>query len=84
MMNQTGAHCIENGMNRKAIGICMIGDFDKAEPPQGQFDLLVRLVRGLMEVLNIPVANVTRHSDHKATNCPGKMFPWERFISLIQ
>lgn len=84
MMNQVGAHCIEKGMNRKAIAVCLIGNFDLTSPPDAQLDLLVRLTRSLMELFSIPIENVTRHSDHASyKSCPGKLFPWSRFVSML-
>ena len=83
MPNVVGAHCKEEGMNHKSWGICVVGNYDLVEPPTQQFDLLVRLVRGLREIGNIPFENVVRHSDYAPKTCPGLMFPWQRFKQLI-
>lgn len=83
MFNEVGAHCVDGGMNSKAIGICVVGNFDLAPPPAKQLDLAVRLTRSLMDLLNIPGANVNRHSDFSPKTCPGRLFPWAEFVSRI-
>lgn len=84
MLNQVGAHCKENGMNRTSIGVCMVGNFDQAPPPAGQLDLLIKFTRSMMALLGIPAANVQRHSDHAPyKSCPGKLFPWTEFIHRL-
>jgi N-acetylmuramoyl-L-alanine amidase len=85
MLNQVGAHCRENGMNRRSIGVCMVGNFDIAPPPPAQLDLLVSFTRSMMELLGIPIGNIQRHSDHAThKSCPGKLFPWAQFIERLR
>ena len=78
--NQIGAHCPEYGMNRRSIGICLIGDFDSAAPPPEQWTLAVRLVGALTEVLRIPVARVFGHREvAPGKSCPGRLFDLQAF-----
>lgn len=83
-LNETGAHCKQRGKNRDALGICLIGNFDLAPPSKEQLEKLIKLVKALMEVFQIPKRNVKRHSDfaHYKT-CPGKKFPWKEFKSKL-
>lgn len=81
MLDQIGGHTY--GQNADSIGICCVGNFDLAPPPPAQLDLLVRLVRSLCVLLEIPPARVFRHSDFAAKSCPGKLFPWAEFIRRI-
>lgn len=83
MLNEVGAHCKEGGMNRRSIGICMAGNFDVAQPPAAQLDLLVRLTKSYMDIFGIPKENVDRHSDYAPKSCPGKLFPWDNFIGRL-
>lgn len=79
-LNADGAHCKEAGMNRKAIGICLIGNFDEEEVPQAMWLKAVSFVRGLMEIFDIPVTSVYGHRDFAPyKSCPGKLFRLERF-----
>ncbi len=80
--NLTGAHCA--GQNLDSLGICMVGNFDLAPPPEAQLELAVRLVRGLLEILRLPKYAVRRHSDHApGKSCPGRRFPWKEFLERI-
>jgi N-acetylmuramoyl-L-alanine amidase len=85
MMNETGAHCREEGMNRRSLGICCIGNFDIAEPPFIQLELLIKLVNSLMDCFDIPRANVKRHRDYATyKSCPGWLFPWDSFLARLR
>lgn len=80
MMNESGAHCTQSGMNRKSIGICLIGNFDLGPPSQAQWDLTVRLVRSLMDVIGIRRENVFGHREFAGyKSCPGKCFDLDAF-----
>lgn len=75
-----GAHCKASGMNFKAIGIALIGNFDNHPPAEVQVEALVRLLHRLIAEHSISPANVTIHRlvPGAATRCPGRYFPWER------
>jgi hypothetical protein len=81
-----GAHAKtpDNRYNDFGIGVVLVGDFERgAGPSRRQYDALVRLVRWLMERYGIPPEAVLRHGDTKATACPGKNFPWTRFLADV-
>jgi hypothetical protein len=75
-----GAHAKtpDNCFNEQGVGVCLVGDFEHGtgRPTRSQMDALVRLCRWLMERYSIPAERVVGHSDCKATDCPGKNFPW--------
>lgn len=52
------------GLNRQAIGIALIGNFEKDEPTKEQVKSLKRLIKQL----DLPVSY---HRDHRPTSCPG-------------
>jgi hypothetical protein len=60
-----GAHCVEKGMNHHAVGICMVGNFDKTLPTKEQLESLGQLLCFLKP------APVMPHRAYKNTDCPG-------------
>ena len=79
-----GAHAKtpDNRFNERGIGIVMVGDFEHGcGPTRAQYESLVRLTRWLMNRYAITPDRVIKHGDAKATACPGKNFPWSRFIA---
>jgi len=78
---QDGAHCKASGMNHKAIGVCLVGNFNE-EPVSGkQMDSLIYLVNRLRKYYRIPVRSIMGHGQvpEAKTECPGKHFPWKKF-----
>ena len=76
-----GAHAGNERFNRQGIGICLVGDFEAGdEVTDAQFDALVMLCACLMRNHGIPPSNVVRHSDVKATQCPGSGFPFDALM----
>jgi hypothetical protein len=74
----------DNHWNRFGIGICLIGDFTRAEPSDRQVDALVDLVQELMEAYRIPAKNIVPHRFIKPTECPGPNFPWSEFLARVR
>lgn len=77
---QVGAHCKAGGMNEKAIGIALVGNFDVELPTENQLQSLVYLLETLCRYYHIPTRNILGHRNVEgaATDCPGKRFPWTR------
>lgn len=75
--NVVGAHAV--GHNATSIGVCFEGDFNKEIPSQKQIDTGLELVSYLKKKYKIK--NVKGHGDLMATDCPGKWFPMEQFLS---
>jgi hypothetical protein len=81
-----GAHAktADNRYNEEGVGIVLVGDFEKGGRPTGrQYDSLVQLTRWLMARYGISSDRVLRHSDCKSTACPGKNFPWGRYLGDV-
>ena len=70
----TGAHCTADGMNKKGIGIALIGNFDKRLPTKKQLASLDTIVFQEAQVYKIPYTKIIGHNEVKgaATACPGK------------
>ncbi len=72
-----GAHAGEDEHNKHGIGIAVVGNFDLGPPSPAQIASVRRLIRVLRVRYGIETANIIRHSDIKATACPGKYFPMD-------
>jgi hypothetical protein len=81
---QIGAHCYQDNMNRLALGVCLVGNFDLAPPPPGQLAATARLVRWLLVLLNVGPENVIAHGDHAPKTCPGSKFDMNEFRSRLR
>lgn len=79
-----GAHCSQEGMNLRSIGIVLLGNFEEpgAKPTDQQLETLRRLTLELRRKHPIPAKNVLGHGQVKgaATACPGKAFPREAYL----
>ncbi len=76
-----GAHC--RGMNQNSIGICFVGNFDLAPPPDAMMKRAVEVFAPIIRRLNIDFEYVRPHSAYAAKTCPGKLFPMQRFIKAL-
>jgi len=74
-----GAHCLAGGMNRRGIGIALIGNLDAHPPLPAQFTALVEVLRTLAAAHGIPPADVLGHREvpGAATLCPGRYVDME-------
>lgn len=81
-----GAHCYQQGMNSKAIGICCVGNYDMIKPPQEMLAVLgYRLIMPLMKIYNIPTSNVVFHREYaEYKSCPGAMFNKTHFVRWLE
>lgn len=74
-MMMVGAHCPEQGMNRRGIGVCIVGNFDEAPPPEDSFEKAADTVAWLCRMYRIPLDNVLAHRDCATyKSCPGEKF----------
>ncbi len=83
---QNGAHCKASGMNYQGIGICLVGNFNESQVSEKQLSSLVYLVNLLRRHYRIPIKNIMGHGQvaYANTDCPGKKFPWKRFLKRLQ
>ncbi len=73
-----GAHCKASGMNHRAIGIALVGNFNEEKPTEAQIRSLIALLKILTDYYDIPPDHVVGHRDVRGakTDCPGRFFPW--------
>jgi hypothetical protein len=79
----SGAHAGQRDYNDHGIGICLIGNFDEADPTKKQLAAVGQLVRQLAERHAIGRERVIRHQDVHPTACPGRRFPWEQLLTEL-
>lgn len=80
-----GAHVAKRSRNLFALGVCLVGNFEKTDVPRAQFDSAVALTRSLMAQHGIGPESVTPHggTPGEATKCPGARFPFAEFQAAI-
>jgi hypothetical protein len=72
-----GAHAGEDEHNQHGIGIAVVGNFELGPPSAAQIAAVRRLTHVLRVRYDIQPTNIIRHSEIKATACPGKYFPMD-------
>lgn len=79
-----GAHC--QGFNDRSIGICLVGNYDKAAPDEGRLFFLANLCRQFQLEFGIPKDQVLGHRETFpllgkpiAKSCPGMLFDLDLF-----
>lgn len=80
-----GGHVASDYLNNIAIGICLVGDFDRDQPTQAQMDATKELTDYLRNRFGKTKGKRAAVRGHKEINprpttCPGKRFslPWLR------
>ena len=74
---QLGGHVKNHLINQTAIGICLIGNFEKTHPSKKQLDAFTQLMDWLQGVALGKKVHFAGHRELKGeqTVCPGKYFP---------
>lgn len=81
-VGRQGAHV--RGENDRNVGICLVGNFDLAEPPPEQWLLGLRLVSWLMDLHHIGVSQVKGHREYAPDrSCPGLRFDLAKFRNCL-
>ncbi len=68
----SGAHAGRRAENDRGVGVCLVGDFDAADPTPSQLSAARRLVAFLQARYDIPADRVLPHDAVSATKCPGE------------
>jgi hypothetical protein len=81
-----GGHLHSEAQNKIALGICLIGDFDKHPPTAKQLRSLEDLVRALMRRCQLDAGAVKTHQQINVvhTQCPGSKFPTRAFLARLK
>lgn len=71
--SEVGAHCKEQSMNFKSLGICLTGNFDIEKPTNQQIFALRDLIRKLSKKYAITEPFICFHNQFATyKSCPGK------------
>jgi LysM repeat protein len=86
LQQQEGRHCKASHMNQKAIGICLVGNFNEGKVSERQMEALAYLVEILCRYYKIPEKHILGHGKvpDADTDCPGKAFPWQQFNNRLR
>ena len=78
-----GGHLSSSALNEVAIGICLVGNFEKTLPTAKQRTSLKALVSLLRKRTGVPYSQVRthRHINPKPTICPGRRFSLRSILS---
>jgi len=76
-----GAHTV--GQNDRAIGICFIGNYNNAPPPDEMLRVGARFVAWLCRMKGIKETEIFAHRQYANTDCPGDMFDLDRFRQMV-
>jgi len=80
MEGTPGAHCREENINRKSIGICCVGNFDDEAPDMAQWNILIDLCVNICLRYEITIKNIKGHKEYAPyKSCPGKKFNMDEF-----
>ncbi len=81
-----GGHLHSEAQNKIALGICLIGDFNKHPPTARQLRSLEDLVRALMRRCQLDAGAVKTHQQINVvhTQCPGSKFPTRAFLARLR
>lgn len=76
-----GAHCLTH--NRTHLGVCFVGNFAKTAPSEAMLLTGAAAIAGLCHLAKIPLVNVRAHREQRRTQCPGALFPMDRFRNML-
>ena len=68
-LNEAGAHTV--GHNKKAIGVCLLGNFDEEGIPEEQWASMKYLIAFLMHRFHLHPTDLYFHRQFAQKTCPG-------------
>ena len=87
LKQKQGAHAksADGQYNEHGIGICLVGNFENAEPTPKQWQMLVKLTAFLAREYGIPEDRIIGHRDVAGkTLCPGKNLSEEKLREDVE
>jgi len=78
-----GAHCYQQLMNYRSLGVCLTGNFDIEKPTQAQWKSLRKLANSLASKYNIPETKIVGHRYFAPKSCPGTNISNDEITALL-
>jgi LysM repeat protein len=80
-----GGHLRSDEQNEIAIGICLVGDFNRSRPTKKQIAALIELITYLRQKQSPRELRFFVHRDIniRPTDCPGRLFPAQAMYQLF-
>jgi len=69
------------GHNLNSIGVAISGNLQRTDMTERQFESLILLCHDIGT--RYKIAEIRKHNDFSRTLCPGKLFPWDKFLSRM-
>lgn len=81
-----GGHLHSEYLNSKALGVCLVGNFEESKPTEKQMANLHALIASLMGRCKLSLSAVKTHQQINTvfTRCPGKQFPMKDFLEVLK
>jgi len=81
-----GGHLASVAQNRIALGICLVGNFDRHAPTSKELSSLKALIKALLVRCKLTVSAVKTHQQINVvhTRCPGSKFPTKAFLDSLR
>jgi len=85
-VDEQASACPQGEMNRVALHVCCVGNYDLIVPPEGLVRVLVkRILLPWMREFSIPPDRIVGHRDfNPAKSCPGKLFDLDMVRRLVR
>lgn len=80
-LNTSGAHT--RGQNSKAIGVCLLGNFDEETPTEPQWSSMKFLLCWLHHRFTIPISELRFHNEFATKTCPGSRLDLHAIRAVI-
>jgi N-acetylmuramoyl-L-alanine amidase len=83
--NMAGAHTKQTGMNRKSLGICVIGNYDLGPPSEAVLDRLADLCALKCKEYHLRPEDIEPHHKYASyKTCPGTKFPMDKLRQKVK
>ena len=78
--------CPQGDMNRVALHVCCVGNYDLGPPPLAMLEVLVRrIILPWMAAYGIPADQIVGHRDYNpAKSCPGTQFDLDQLRRMVR